>query len=253
MKALLYGGGSNRLMAYKPYKKDFDYSYTLGVFPTVELLQRRSPAVNIVYIHSSALDNQGVRKIVSMCEQAGIPCEIQDKMVQKLSTKDNCYAVGIFSKYEETLDCGAPHLVLANPSDMGNLGTIIRTMLGFGIRDLGIIRPAADVFDPKVVRGSMGALFSVRIQHFDTFDAYRKTYDRDIYTFMLDGEVTLDEISIRRHPYTLVFGNESAGLSDEYKQVGTSIVIPHSNLIDSLNLSVAVGIALYRLSRDRRP
>jgi len=239
-------------MAYKPYKKDYDYSYTLGVYPTVELLLHRQASVRLVYLHTSALANQGVQKIMTICERAGIPYEMNDKMVHKLSTKDNCYAVGIFTKGEEQLASDARHVVLANPSDMGNLGTIIRTVVGFGIRDIGIIRPAADVYDPKVVRGSMGALFKVHIQHFDDFDSYRAAYDHDIYTFMLDAQSTLDDVEIKSQKLALVFGNESSGLGEEYKHVGTSVVIPHSDEIDSLNLSVAVGIAVYRFTRHSR-
>ena len=43
-------------------------------------------------------------------------------------------------------------MVLVNPSDMGNMGTIIRTMLGFNYVNLAIIRPGVDVFDPRVIR-----------------------------------------------------------------------------------------------------
>ena len=49
------------------------------------------------------------------------------------------------------------HIVLVNPSDMGNLGTIIRTAVGFGFTDIGIISPAVDAYNPKVIRGSMGS------------------------------------------------------------------------------------------------
>lgn len=239
-------------MAYKSYKRDHDYSYTLGVFPTVELLDNRRSAVRQVVLHSSALENQGVKKIIALCTLSGIPYEINDKLISKLSTKEKCYAIGIFSKYEEHLDKHRSHIVLANPSDKGNLGMIIRTMVGFGLRDLGIIRPAVDMFDPKVLRGSMGAVFKMRLQYFDDIQSYMAAYDRQVYPFMLDAQSTLDEAEIPQGLYTLIFGNESSGLSDEYKQYGHSIVIPHSGEIDSLNLSVAVGIAVYHITRHRR-
>ena len=56
----------------------------------------------------------------------------------------------------------ANHVVLVNPGDMGNMGTIIRTMLGFNYSNLAIIKPGVDVFDPRVIRASMGALFNTR-------------------------------------------------------------------------------------------
>lgn len=49
----------------------------------------------------------------------------------------------------------ARHVVLHNPSDVGNVGTILRSALGFGFRDVAIIRPGVDPFDPRVLRASM--------------------------------------------------------------------------------------------------
>ena len=60
----------------------------------------------------------------------------------------------------------APHVVLVNPADMGNLGTVARTMAGFGFGELAVVTPAADVFHPKTVRASMGALFRLNVARF---------------------------------------------------------------------------------------
>ena len=60
------------------------------------------------------------------------------------------------------------------PSDMGNLGTIIRTAVGFGCTDIGIISPAVDAYNPKVIRGSMGSFFKVNLQYFDSFEEYKE-------------------------------------------------------------------------------
>ena len=95
------------------------------------------------------------------------------------------------------------HVVLVNPGDMGNMGTIMRTMLGFNYYNLAIIRPGVDVFDPRVLRASMGAMFHLNIEYFDSFEDY-----------------------------------------------GKSIFIPHSHHIDSLNLSMALGMTLMHFSKD---
>ena len=54
---------------------------------------------------------------------------------------------------------------------MGNLGTIIRTIAGLGINDLAIIEPAADIWNPKTLRATMGALFHARHECFPNFEA----------------------------------------------------------------------------------
>lgn len=240
-------------MSYKPYKKEFTYSYTLGVFPTIELLQHSPQLVDRILLHSSGATNQGIHKIITLCKAHHISYETNDKLVNKLATKENSYAVGVFYKQEQPLSQTAPHIVLVQPSDMGNLGTIMRTALGFGIRDIAIVRPAADAFDPKVVRGSMGAFFQMRIQYFTDIDAYMEAYSHAMYTFRLDGAKRLQDVAPpgTGTPYALVFGNESAGLPAQFCDIGIGVVIPHSDAIDSMNLAVAVGIATYHFTNGQ--
>lgn len=235
----------------KRYQKDFDYSYTFGVFPTLELLQHAPGQVIQVLLHSRGEQNSGVHKIRSLCGELGIRVEENDKAVERLTGRGNDYAVGVFWKAQGTLNPEADHVALVHPGSTGNLGTILRTMLGFGLTDLAIIRPAADRFHPQAVRASMGAIFQVTGADFDDFDSYRSAYGRRaFYPFMTNGQARLDQVMFSL-PFTLVFGSESAGLPDTYLAIGTSVIIPQEPRIDSLNLAVAVGIALYESRRGR--
>lgn len=234
----------------KAYKKDFAHSYTLGVFPTLELLQRQPGSAMQVLLDSRGTKNEGVSKIKEICSGKRIPFEINDKVVSRLSPKENVYAIGIFKKYSCQLEADKNHLALVNPGDMGNLGTVIRTMTGFGVTNLAIVRPAVDIFDPKVVRASMGALFSLSFEYFNAFNNYQARFNHAVYPFMTNGKLSLDKIGFRT-PFTLVFGNESSGLPGSFLQVGTSVSIPHSKDIDSLNLPTAVGIALYEATKGQ--
>ncbi|MFA5523870.1 MAG: TrmH family RNA methyltransferase [Tissierellales bacterium] len=234
----------------KPYKKDFMYAYSIGVFPTLELLKFKKEEVFMVLLSSAGQENEGVKKIIDICNENNIEIQINDKAINRISKKENSYAIGVFSKYEQKLDIQDNHVVLVNPSDMGNLGTIIRTILGFGIKNLAIIRPGVDIFDPKVIRASMGATFRLSFKYFEDFNSYHTRYNHDIYTFMLNAKHSLPDIKVdTNRPFSLVFGNEGSGLGDEFKDIGTSIIIPHSNEIDSLNLSIAVGIAAYEFRK----
>ncbi len=233
----------------KSYRRGFEHSYTFGVFTTIELLEHRPEQVIRVLSHSRGAGNTGVARIRELCAGHGIPFEVADSTVERLASRGDTFAVGVFRKYAAALSPAASHLVLVNPSDMGNLGTIIRTMLGFGVEDLALIPPAADIYDPRVVRSSMGALFRVRFAHFETFEAYRATFaGHALYPFMTDGFTTLHDAWFTP-PFSLIFGNESAGLPETFREVGTSVTIPHLGTIDSLNLSIAVGIALYESTK----
>lgn len=228
----------------KPYKKGAEYSYSLGAFPTFELINTHPELTRAVYLHSTFTDRES---IVTLCTAKKIPVLSDDKLFNKISDKENCYVIGIFDKFENTLNSVKSHIVLVNPSNMGNLGTIIRTAVGMGIYDIALITPCADIFNPKTIRSSMGALFKMRHQHFENFEEYRTKYTKhDIFTFMLNGENTLE---IQNCPktdlFSLVFGNEATGLDDSYLNVGTSVFIPQSPDVDSLNITIAVGIGTF--------
>lgn len=239
-------------MDIKSYKKDFDYSYTLGAFPSFELIKAMPEAVTEVFAHSSFTD---MEKLQSLCAEKNVKLTVNDKIINKLSDKGNVYVIAVFEKYAQKLDNSKPHIVLVNPSDMGNMGTIIRTAVGFGIMDMAVIEPAADSFNPKTVRASMGSLFRIRHQKFSSFKEYAdytgvdlsdRNAKRQIFTFMLNGENQLTVSSCPKPElFSLVFGNEATGLPNEFLDYGTSIIIPQSEYVDSLNLTIAAGVGMY--------
>lgn len=227
----------------KRYKKDSSYSYTLGFYPTIELAKHKSDKLESVVMSSKAKQSRGLEKLMDVLP-ANVKPIINDKIIQKLSPKENSYVIGIFTKFEAPLEKNKNHLVLVNPSNGGNLGTIIRTMLAFDVTNLAMIRPAADIFDPAVIRASMGSVFSINFDYFDSFDKYQNVHSRNYYPFMTDGGENIKEVDFQS-PFSLIFGNESSGLPAEFKEVGTSVFIPQSERVDSLNLAVSVGIGLY--------
>ena len=234
----------------KKYKKSDLESYTLGTTLTLELLNKKLEYVKRVYIHSKQEENDAYNKIIKICNDNKIEVIYSDKIINTLSDKENCYIIGVFQKYEMELQSDTNHIVLVNPSNMGNLGTIIRSAVGFNIHDLVIIRPGVDSFDPKVIRSSMGAIFNINIKYFDSFGDYFKLFnDRNFYPFMLKAKISLQEIKKEDKKYSLIFGNEGAGLPDEFLEVGTPVIIRHTKDIDSLNLDNAVAIALYEFSK----
>ena len=234
----------------KLYKKGNDTSYTLGVFPTIELLENKPELVTRVVVHSKIEENRGYPKIKELCEKYHIQIDIHDPTIDKLSPKNNCYAIGVFKTNLPPIKQGN-HVVLVNPMDMGNMGTIMRTMIGFNYTNLAIVRPAVDIYDPKVVRSSMGAIFHLNVEYFDTFDEYYKKYSTNqMYPMMLKGATNIHNVT-KTQTHSIILGNESSGLDDVFLNYGQSIFIPHSNQIDSLNLSQALGIALFHFSKDQ--
>jgi TrmH family RNA methyltransferase len=171
--------------------------------------------------------------------------------MERISPRASHLAIGVFRKYPMDLDAGADHVVLVEPADMGNLGAIARTMVGFGVRDLALVRPAVDAFDPRAIRASMGALFRLSFTYFNSFDDYARAFSRPVFAFMTDGRCAIERVRFDS-PCAFIFGNESSGLPPNFHDLGSSVAIPQTAAVDSLSLPTAVAIALYERARGGR-
>lgn len=234
----------------KRYQKKFEYTYAFGAYPVLDLLKYYPDKVYTILLKKEGLESDGIKEIQDICDKKNIKIEINDRLIEKISFKENTYVVGVFKKYESEISNNENHLVLVNPSNIGNMGTIIRTMVGFGFKDLAIIKPSVDIFDPLAIRSTMGAIFNIRFEFFDSIQAYLERFpEYNRYTFMLKGSKNIKEVEFVK-PYSIIQGNESKGLDDSYLKIGQSVYIPHSSEIDSLNLSVATSISLWEASKN---
>lgn len=134
----------------KIHTKALNYSYSIGVYPTLELLQSRHKDVVKITIDDKGNKNAGLGKIIDVCKEERIEVVPNRILVNKLSKNENAYCVGVFKKYQCDLEKSQNHVV-----------------------NLAIIKPACDIFDLKVIRSSMGALFKINFEYFDTFDDSR--------------------------------------------------------------------------------
>jgi TrmH family RNA methyltransferase len=138
-----------------------------------------------------------------------------------------------------------------NPMDKGNLGTILRTALGFEFNNVIIIKPCCDVLDPKTIRASQGSIFALNIKIYDSYQTYAAEFiNFEKYFFVLTGNIFLNNVKAIPEKYSLLFGNESSGIPLEiYQNEQNLVTIKHSNKIDSLNLANSVSIALFYFAK----
>ena len=230
----------------KGYDKAGDISYSLGAFPTVELIRRRPEDVESVVLSSGLHMTAELESILAPVRGKTVT---DDRSIARIAKKGNVYMLGAFRKrFKRFGSC--THVALVHPSDAGNLGTIMRTMLGFGIKRLAVVGAgSADVYDPKTVRASMGAIFSLDIWQYPDWESYASEHTERKLLFMLDPRsATLGTVR-PEGDCALVFGNEAAGLPPELADAGTPVIIRHSCDIDSLNLPQAVAIGLYEMTK----
>lgn len=231
----------------KKYQKNDSISYVLGTTLVIETLKNKRDIINKIYFNPNIIKNNTYDLILDLSKN--IPLIESAKAFNILAKKDNIYVIAEINKYASKIDSGN-HLVIINPENEGNLGTIMRSALGFGIKNLVIITPAVDYFNPSVIRASMGAIFNLNIETYSSFLEYNQKYPHmNYYPFMLKAKSSLNN-TVFKEPYSLVFGPESAGLDDSYLNIGEPVIINHDSSIDSLNLPIAVSIALYEVTKN---
>lgn len=230
------------------YKSDNIHTYGLGATVAMEYLLKNRDVVKGIILHPGFRSEETIAKIKDICGK-DIPVSTEEKPFNILSKKDNCFVICVIEKKKVRIN-GGNHMVLVNPSNCGNLGTIVRSCLGFGVQDIAIVgKTAADPFDPKTIRASMGACASVRIEVFDEFSEYAKRFpSNNLYPFMLDGSTKLQETTINK-PFSLIMGNEATGLDPAFQKIGQPIRIEHTSNIDSLNITIAASIGLYEATK----
>ena len=236
-------------MRVSRYHKGDNITYALGATVTMEYLVNSPQSVSAVILHPDTSTEISDR-IKELCKDTGIEVTCDTKAFNILSQKENCFVIGVIDVTAGKIVSGS-HVVLVNPSNSGNLGTIVRSCAGFGVDGIAIILPAADIHDPKTIRASMGATSRVKVEVFNTFDEYRARFpENNLYPFMLDGSTLLQETEILS-PFSLIMGNEGSGLPDEFKDIGQPVRIEHTDAIDSLNLPIATSIGLYEATKKR--
>ncbi len=140
-------------------------------------------------------------------------------------------------------------LVMDGVSDAGNVGAIIRTACARGIKSVIAIHDCADPFSPKAVRASMGGVFKTKILELSSNNALDLLQSYQKIVLDMGGE---DIYSFRSAPQkAIIVGNEAHGVSEEIKSIADATVsIPMvENGVESLNASVAAGIAMYLIKQ----
>lgn len=152
---------------------------------------------------------------------------------------------------------GKPALVvvLETLQDPGNLGTIIRAGEGAGITGVVMNRDTADIFSPKVIRSTMGAIYRVPFVYTeDLKEMITDMKDRGIcfYAAHLKGKNDYDQESYIGNAAFMI-GNEARGLSDETAALADCYVkIPMEGKVESLNAAVAASVLMFEAARQRR-
>jgi len=198
--------------------------------------------------------NESQRDLLQAAKQKGIPTiETTASKLQRIS--DTVHHQGIIGLADlpeiSSLNAsvGKPVLYLEEIRNPGNLGTILRTAWWFGIEHVVLSPQCADPYNPKVVRGGMGAHFNLLI-HPQLRLRELAELGHTILAADQNGK-PLTSAQVHDKPFCLVMGSEAHGISDDTLALANEIIaIPIFSGAESLNVAVATGILLFSLTQN---
>ena len=144
-------------------------------------------------------------------------------------------------------------LILDQIREPGNLGAILRTAAAAGVQAVFLSPGTVDPFSPKVLRAGMGAHFTlpVHLANWNEIESQIKHSKLHSYLASVDGGKVYHQTDFS-HPLALIIGGEADGASDTaYKASDSLLHIPMYGVGESLNVSVAAGILLFEIARQR--
>ena len=221
-------------------------------------LKGQNPFEFIVLSREMLFRTNGGKELFEKLQNFENVIEVDDKVFEYLSDTETPQGVLLVAPIKDitcamlidNINKGGKVVVLDKIADSGNIGTIIRTAISFGINNIICTKGTASVYSPKVIRSTMGAIYKVNVFYATTEDmqVIKKELNNNGYILCgtdLKATKYLNEIS-SSEKMVYVLGNEANGVSDEIKNVCDEYVkIPMESTQESLNVAIAAAILMY--------
>ncbi len=211
-----------------------------------------------IYVSESFLLKENVEELFADGEFYEI---VKDEVFSQISdtvTPQGILVILSWPEYQlsDLIQSENPLLVfLEDLQDPGNLGTIIRTAEGAGVDGVILSKNSVDIFNPKVIRSTMGSIFRVPFLYIEETETLIQEFVRNEYLVAaadLQGATVYDAMDYTKKTMFLI-GNEGNGLKPSTSALATNkIFIPMLGEVESLNASVATSLLIYESNRQRR-
>lgn len=240
----------------KKYRDEYKEFIVEGIKMIEEALEEKAKIKSIIICDDCK--NQGTIPSNLMYEIAKLDCIYVSEKVF-ISITDVVNPQGIMAivekpdNSEEQINYKENNfLLLDNIQDPGNIGTILRTADSLNIKQIIASKGTADVYNPKVVRSTMGAIFRVKlIEVKDLVKTVKELKKHKIKVYATDLKTEKSIYDVDYSKTAIVIGNESNGVSKEVLEEATDrIKIPMTGKTESLNAAVATSIILYEAFRN---
>ena len=216
-----------------------------------EAVSSRSPAKLVLY--TDALEQRDKRLIEELINLGAEAEEVSEQVMKACSDTES--PQGLLAVLPIPSSAPPDNLSLAlvadRISDPGNLGTILRTALAAGVEAVFLSAGTVDPFNPKVVRGAMGAHFHLSIIQEQTSEIEKHLRGMDVWVAEVGLGPPYYDVDWGK-PSAIVIGSEAHGPSDELRSIAKgSTHIPMQDSTESLNASVAAAVILFEIARLR--
>lgn len=179
--------------------------------------------------------------------------DIFNKLCDTMTPQGILAVIKMKGDNECTLDLEKAYIYCDGVSDPGNMGTIVRTADAAGFGGVILSEGCVDIYSPKTVRSSMGSFFNIDIFTDKNIDDLKKL-KKDGFN-LIGGALGENTVDYRhadfKKPTIIIVGNEANGISREIQNISQCVKIPILGNAESLNVSVASGILMYELIRQR--
>ena len=185
--------------------------------------------------------------------------EINKEVYQKLAYRDTTEGILAVAKTKSTqlidlkLSDNPLILIAEAPEKPGNIGALLRTADAANLDAVIIANPKSDLYNPNIVRSSVGGLFTNQIATGSTAEiiTFLKSKKINFYCATLQNATPYHKQDYTT-PTALVVGTEATGLTQEWRDHATqNIIIPMQGAIDSMNVSVAAAVLIFEAKRQR--
>lgn len=214
-------------------------------------LESSMASVDTVFYTQEWLDQVGFRDFIDRVH--GRAYLVSDEVMASMSSTETSPGVAAIVNADVRPIAPSPTflLILDGIGNPGNLGTILRTAAAAGADGVLLTPGSVDIYNPKVVRGSMGAVLRLPVQQCSWTQIAAMTEDMHVWMATADGTTTYTTVNWRQAS-ALIIGNEAHGASQEaYQLAEGKVSIPMSGQTESLNAAIAAGIILFEIVRQR--
>lgn len=241
-----------RSLQRKKGRKETGLYFVEGVRMVEEALRWRGSDIEAVIV-SESFEEKNRNFVYSLDESGKTVYTAKESLFAEVCNTETPQGIGAILKIPSEVELAEQNanfiLILDGVSEPGNLGTIIRTAEAAGVDVVILTKGCADLYNPKVVRATMGSLFRVPCV-IDADSTAITMLKNDGFTVIATAlndsvEISSARISGKR---ALVIGSEAFGVSEEVLSLSDiKVRIPMAGEVESLNAGVAAGISMYLL------